>query len=144
MDAQDPTAGDRSWVRWRRSTSWRGLAGVEGDGHDGALGAWGNTQARSWRHGELDRGHHADAGAPEGAEHSGVDQWRRGSTPTSNYVDTRAVTGQKGHGKVAHLECRVRGAWAMAGTRGSLGSTVADSGCMGKSPVSADRTNQRG
>ena len=25
-----PTAGDRSWVRWRRKTPWRGLAGDEG------------------------------------------------------------------------------------------------------------------
>jgi hypothetical protein len=40
-----------------------------GDGHGGALGAWGRVQARSGRHGELDRGHHTGAEAPESAEH---------------------------------------------------------------------------
>jgi hypothetical protein len=77
MDARDPTAGDRSWVRWRRSTSRRGLAGDEGDSHGGALGAWGKTQACSGRHGELDHGHHAGSGEPEGAEHGGADQLQR-------------------------------------------------------------------
>jgi hypothetical protein len=94
MDARDPTVGDRSWVWWCRSTSRRGLARDEGDSHGGALGAWGKTRARSGRHGELDRGHHAGAGAPKGAEHGGVDQRRRGSTPASNYADTRAATGE--------------------------------------------------
>jgi hypothetical protein len=94
MDARDPTAGDRSWVRWHRSTSQRGLAGDEGDGHGGALGAWGKTQARSGRHGELDSGHLAGAGALKGAEHGGADQRRRGSTLVSNYADTRALTGE--------------------------------------------------
>jgi hypothetical protein len=87
-------ADDRSWVRWRRSASRRGLAGDEGDGHSGALGAWGKTRARSGRHGKLDCGHHTGAGAPEGAEHDGADQLRCGSTLACNYADTRAVTGE--------------------------------------------------
>jgi hypothetical protein len=49
---------------------------------------------RSERHGELDRGYHAGAGAPKGAEHGGADQRQRGSTLASNYVNTRAVTGE--------------------------------------------------
>jgi hypothetical protein len=40
-----------------------------GDGHGGALEAWGMVQACSGRHGELDRGHHAGAGAPQSAGH---------------------------------------------------------------------------
>jgi hypothetical protein len=69
MDAQDSTAGDRAWVRWHRSTPWQSLVGDEGDGHDEALGARGKAQARSGQHGELDRGLHAGAGAPESAGH---------------------------------------------------------------------------
>jgi hypothetical protein len=40
-----------------------------GDGHGGALGARGKAQARSGRHGELDRGHHVGVGALESAGH---------------------------------------------------------------------------
>jgi hypothetical protein len=94
MDVRDPTVGDSSWVRWRCSTSWQGLAADEGDGHCGALGAWGKTRAHSWRHGKLDRGHNASAGAPKGAEHGEVAQWLSGSTLAINYADTRAVTGE--------------------------------------------------
>jgi hypothetical protein len=54
---------------WRRSTPRRSLAGDEGDGHDGALGARGKAQARSGRHGKLDRGHYAGARALESAGH---------------------------------------------------------------------------
>jgi hypothetical protein len=61
-----------------RSNGWRsdagavaplGLAGDEGDGHGGALGAWGIARARLGRHGKLDRGYHDGARAPEDAEH---------------------------------------------------------------------------
>jgi hypothetical protein len=89
-------AGGRSWVRWRRSTSRRGLAGDEGDDHGGALGAWGKTRARSGRHGELGHGHNAGMGAPEGAEHGRVTQRRRGPTPASNRAKTRAVNREIG------------------------------------------------
>jgi hypothetical protein len=75
MDVRDPTAGDRSWVRWCRSSlrSCRRRGGQP----QRALEALGKARARSGRHGELDRGHNADAGAPEGAEHSGADLLRR-------------------------------------------------------------------
>jgi hypothetical protein len=72
MDVRDPTVSDRSWVRWRRSTSRRGFTGDEGDDHDKALGVWGKARARSGRHGELSHGRNAGAGAPEGAERDGV------------------------------------------------------------------------
>jgi hypothetical protein len=36
------------------------------------------------------------------------------------------------HRKVAHLECKLRSAWVIAGTRRSLRSTTANSGCTEK------------
>jgi hypothetical protein len=68
-------------VRWRRSVSRQGLVGDEGGGHGGALGTRGKAQARLGRHGKLDRGHHAGAGAPESVGQlrwAGADQLRRG------------------------------------------------------------------
>jgi hypothetical protein len=69
MDVRDPKAGNRSWVRWRRSTSWRGFAGDEGDGHGRALGIWRKDRARLGRSGGLNRGRNTGARALEGAEH---------------------------------------------------------------------------
>jgi hypothetical protein len=56
-------------VRWRRSVPRRELAGDEQTGHGGAPGAWGLAKAHIGGSGGLTRGHHADAGAPEGAAH---------------------------------------------------------------------------
>jgi hypothetical protein len=50
----------------------------------------------SWRHGKLDCGHNAGAGAIEGAEHGGVAQRWRGPTPASNRVKTRVVNRETG------------------------------------------------
>jgi hypothetical protein len=69
MDVRDPTAGGRSWVRWRHSTSLRGFAGDEGDGQDRALGIWGKARARLGQSSELSHGRNTGKGAPEGAEH---------------------------------------------------------------------------
>jgi hypothetical protein len=83
-------------VRRCRSTSWRDLAGDEGNGHDRALGTWGRSLACSGRHGEHDRGNNASAEAPEGAEHVGMAPRRRGSTPMSNRAKTRAINREIG------------------------------------------------
>jgi hypothetical protein len=91
MDARDPTAGDRACVRWHRSILRRGLAGDDGDGHGGALGAWGRTQARSVRQGEHNYGHNANVEAPEGAERGGKAQRRRKPTSVSNCATTRTI-----------------------------------------------------
>jgi hypothetical protein len=111
MDVRDPAAGDRSWVWWRCSTSRRGLVGDEGDGHGGALGAWGKTRGRLGRLGELDRGHNTGVG---GGTRGRRTQWG-GSTVAQinsgeNLRDTRAVLGEIRAWKVAHLECRLWGA----------------------------------
>jgi hypothetical protein len=102
-------------VRWRRSTPRRGFIGDKDD-HGRALGDWEKAQARSGRHGRLNHGHNAGAGAPEGAERGRVAQQRRKLAPASNYADTSAVTGEIRHGKVSHLECRLRGTKATMGT----------------------------
>jgi hypothetical protein len=45
----------------------RELTGDEGAGHSRAPEAWGLARARSGWSGRLGHGHHAGAGAPEGA-----------------------------------------------------------------------------
>jgi hypothetical protein len=81
-------------VRWSRSISQRGLAGDKGDDHSGALGSRGRTQVRSGRHGEHNRGHNANAEAPEGAEHGGKAPQQRKPTLVSNCVTTRTINGE--------------------------------------------------
>jgi hypothetical protein len=59
----------RTQARWRRLVPWQELAGDEEAGHGGAPEAWGLVRACSgWSDG-LGHGHHAGAGAPEGAAH---------------------------------------------------------------------------
>jgi hypothetical protein len=70
----------------------RGVAGNKEDGHGRALEDWGKAQARLGRHGGLNRGHSAGAGALEVTERGGVAQRRRKLTLVINYADTRAVT----------------------------------------------------
>jgi hypothetical protein len=69
MNVRDPTAGGRSWVRWRHSTPQRGFAGDEGDGHDRALRVWGRAQACSGQSGKLSHERNTGAEAPESAKH---------------------------------------------------------------------------
>jgi hypothetical protein len=77
-------------VWWRRSTSRRGLARDEGDGHGGALGAWGKTRARSVRHGELDCGHNTDVGGTRGC------RTRRGGSTAARINSGEKLRGHYG------------------------------------------------
>jgi hypothetical protein len=58
-----------AWVRWCRSVPRREFTGDEKAGHGGALEARGLARAHLGRSGGLGHGHHASAGAPEGAAH---------------------------------------------------------------------------
>jgi hypothetical protein len=66
-----PRSNGQGWTqaRWRRSVPQRELAGDKEAGHGGAPEAWGLVRARSGRSGRLGHGHHAGAGAQEGAAH---------------------------------------------------------------------------
>jgi hypothetical protein len=116
-----------------------------GDDHDGVLGAWEKTRARSRRHGELDRGHNTGAGAPEGAEHGGVAQRRRGPTPSSNRAKTRAVNREIGGAGRLLISRGNNGALRQRrGRRDVSGRWWRSSDCTGRTPVIVDRANQKG
>jgi hypothetical protein len=83
-------------VRRCRSTSRRGLARDKGNDHGRALGTWGRTQAHSGQSGEHNRGHHASAEAPVGAERGGMVPRRREYAPVSNRTKTRAINNEIG------------------------------------------------
>jgi hypothetical protein len=83
-------------VRRRHSTSRRDLAGDEGNSNDRALGTWGRTQAHSGQSGEHDRGHNANAEAPEGAERVWMVPRQRESTQASNHMKTRVINKEIG------------------------------------------------
>jgi hypothetical protein len=83
-------------VRRRPSTSRRDLAGDKGNGHGGALGTWGKTQAHSGQSGEHDCGHNASAEAPEGAERGEMVPRRRKFAPASNRAKTRVINREIG------------------------------------------------
>jgi hypothetical protein len=68
MDARDLTAGADTGVVALLGPTARARR-RRGAGHDGALEAWGLARACSGRSGGLSHGHHAGAGAPEGAAH---------------------------------------------------------------------------
>jgi hypothetical protein len=75
-----------------------------GHGHDKGLGDWERTRAHSGRHGGLNRGHNAGAGALEGIEHGGAAQRRRELALASNRAKNRATNEEIGAWGIAHLK----------------------------------------
>jgi hypothetical protein len=130
-------------ARRHRSTLRRDLAGDEGNDHGRALGAWGRAHARSGQSSKHDRGHNASAEAPEGAERSGVVPRRRESTPASNRAMTRAINRKEGAGRLLTSRGNVGVPGQRQRRRDASGRRWRSSGCTRRTPVSADRADQR-